>query len=154
MRYILLDRISELTPEKAVGVKCVSLSDDLFVDHFPGHPIMPGAMILESMAQIGGVLVEAIMRDRGRTDVHALLVQADRLKFRKMVRPGDSIRVEAQNASVKDEGGRVTTTAKVDGKLVAEGELTFAFTEVKNPVVLARRREILNLWLHGSTEEA
>lgn len=153
MRYILLDRICELTPERAVGIKCVSLSDDIFVDHFPGHPIMPGAMILESMAQLGGVLVEATMRERGRTDVHALLVQADRLKFRKMVRPGDSIRVEAVAPSVKDEGGRVSTFARVDGKLVAEAELTFAFTEVKNPVVLARRREILNLWLTGSTEE-
>lgn len=153
MRYILLDRISELTPEKAVGIKCVSLSDDIFVDHFPGHPIMPGAMILEAMAQLGGVLVETIMRSRGRTDVHALLVQADRLKFRKMVRPGDSMVLEAFGASVKDEGGRVNTVARVDGKPVAEGELTFAFTEVKNPIVLTRRREVLNLWLTGSTEE-
>lgn len=154
MRYLLLDRITELAPpEKAVGIKCVSLSEDYFADHFPGHPIMPGALILESMAQISGVLVEAIMRERGRTDLHALLVQADRLKFRKMVRPGDAMIVEASAASVKDEGGRVRATASVNGVLVAEGELTFAFTQVKNPVVIARRREVLNLWLSGSAEQ-
>ena len=74
MRYVLLDRISELhPPEQAVGVKCVSLADDVFVDHFPGHPVMPGALILESLAQLGGVLLEATMRSRGRSDLHALL---------------------------------------------------------------------------------
>ncbi len=58
MRYILLDRITVLDPpEMASGIKCVSLADDMFVDHFPGHPIMPGALILESLAQLGGVLV-------------------------------------------------------------------------------------------------
>ena len=56
MRYILLDRITVLEPPRAQGVKCVSLADDLFVDHFPGHPVMPGALLIEAMAQLGGVL--------------------------------------------------------------------------------------------------
>ena len=68
MRYILLDRITTLQPpELARGVKCVSLSDDCMADHFPGHPIMPGALILESLAQLAGVLLEQTMRERKPT---------------------------------------------------------------------------------------
>ena len=83
MRYILLDRITQLSPpEVARGIKCVSLSDDIFTDHFPGFPVLPGALIVESMAQLAGVLLEATMRERGRHDLHALLTMADRAKFR------------------------------------------------------------------------
>ena len=79
MRYVLLDRITALEPpERARGVKCVSLSDDVFADHFPGHPVMPGALVIESLAQLGGVLCEATMRLRGRNDLHALLVGIER----------------------------------------------------------------------------
>ena len=75
MRYVLLDRITALEPpESARGIKCVTLADDIFADHFPGHPVMPGALTLESLAQLGGVLCEATMRLRGRNDLHALLV--------------------------------------------------------------------------------
>jgi 3-hydroxymyristoyl/3-hydroxydecanoyl-(acyl carrier protein) dehydratase len=154
MRYILLDRITSLKPpEKATGVKCVSLADDVFVDHFPGHPIMPGALILEALAQLGGVLVEAAMRERGRHDLHALLVTVERAKFRHAVRPGDRVELEANGISVHEDGGRVRGFARVEEKLVAEAELTFAFAKVTNPKLLARRREVLNVWLTGSAEE-
>ena len=86
MRYVLLDRITSLEPpEFAAGVKCVSLSDDIFADHFPGHPVMPGALILEALAQLGGVLLEATLRQRGRSDLHALLTMVDKAKFKKLV---------------------------------------------------------------------
>lgn len=154
VRYILLDRITELAPpEVARGVKCVSLSDDIFVDHFPGHPIMPGALILESMAQLAGVLLEATMRDRGRHDLHALLTMADRAKFRRVVRPGDKLELEARALSATEDGGQAQTFARVDGQLVAEAQLTFAFATVTNPKVLAKRREFLDIWLTGSAEE-
>jgi 3-hydroxymyristoyl/3-hydroxydecanoyl-(acyl carrier protein) dehydratase len=154
MRYILLDKITALMPpEMATGVKCVSLSDDIFADHFPGHPIMPGAMIIESMAQLGGVLVEASMRERGRHDLHALLVTVDRAKFRHQVRAGDKMELECRGIVVHEDGGQVRAMARVDGKLVAEAELSFAFAQVSNPKLLARRREVLNVWLTGSAEE-
>ena len=154
MRYILLDKITALKPpEMATGVKCVSLSDDIFADHFPGHPIMPGAMIIESMAQLGGVLVEASMRERGRHDLHALLVTVDRAKFRHQVRAGDKMELECQGIVVHEDGGQVRAMARVDGKLVAEAELAFAFAQVSNPKLLARRREVLNVWLTGSAED-
>jgi len=153
VRYILLDRITELQPpEVARGIKCVSLSDDVFADHFPGYPILPGAMMLEAMAQLAGVLLEATMRDRGRQDLHALLTMADRAKFRHPVRPGDRVELEARVERVTEDGGQAQAWARVDGKVTTEAMLSFAFAQVTNPVVLAKRREYLNIWLNGSAE--
>jgi 3-hydroxymyristoyl/3-hydroxydecanoyl-(acyl carrier protein) dehydratase len=154
VRYILLDRITQLSPpEFARGIKCVSLSDDIFTDHFPGFPVMPGALIVESMAQLAGVLLEATMRERGRHDLHALLTMADRAKFRHVVRPGDRLELEARVERVTEDGGQAQVWARSEGKVVAEAQLSFAFAQVTNPAVLAKRREYLNIWLTGSAEE-
>ena len=154
MRYVLLDRITALEPpDSARGIKCVTLADDIFADHFPGHPVMPGALTLESLAQLAGVLCEATMRLRGRNDLHALLVAVERAKFRRMVRPGDRLELATAALRVSEDGGQVTATAHVDGQLAAEAALTFAFAEVKHPKLIERRREVLNVWLHGSSEE-
>ncbi len=161
MRYLLLDRILELSPpERARGVKCVALSDDVFEHHFPGHPILPGALIVESLAQLGGVLLEAALKKRGHLNLHALLVAIDRAKFRQMVRPGDRLELVAESMQVSEDGGRVRAEARLTGgdrgephgQLCAEAELTFAFARVDNPTLLRRRREYLNLWLHGRAE--
>jgi 3-hydroxymyristoyl/3-hydroxydecanoyl-(acyl carrier protein) dehydratase len=153
VRYVLLDRITLLQPPGlARGVKCVSLSDDIFADHFPGYPVMPGALILEALAQLAGVLLEAAMRERGRHDLHALLTMVDRAKFRHVVRPGDRLELEARGLTVTEDGGQAQTAARVDGQLAAEAQLSYAFAEVTNPVVLARRREFLNIWLTGAAE--
>jgi 3-hydroxymyristoyl/3-hydroxydecanoyl-(acyl carrier protein) dehydratase len=153
VRYVLLDRITLLQPpELARGVKCISLSDDIFVDHFPGHPVMPGALILESLAQLAGVLLEATMRERGRHDLHALLTMADRVKFRHVVRPGDRLEIEARALAVSEDGGQAQVWARLDGTLAAEAQLTYAFAQVTNPAVLAKRREFLQIWLTGAVE--
>jgi 3-hydroxyacyl-[acyl-carrier-protein] dehydratase len=153
VRYILLDRVTTLEPpELARGVKCVSLSDDVFADHFPGYPVMPGAMILEGLAQLAGVLLEATMRQRGRHDLHAILTMADRAKFRRVVRPGDKLEYEAKMERATEDGGQAQTWARVDGQLVAEAQLSFAFTRITDPVALARRKEYLAIWVSGSTE--
>lgn len=153
MRYLLLDRITQLRPPHASAVKCVSLADDCFVDHFPGHPVMPGALLVESLAQLGGVLVEAVQRQQGRDDLHALLTMVDRARFRQMVRPGDKLELSAQALTTSEDGGQVRGEVRVDGKLAAEAELTFAFAEVKNPKLIARRREVLEVWLTGTVGE-
>ena len=151
MRYILLDRITGLhPPEVATGLKAVSLSDDIFNDHFPGHPVMPGALIIESLAQLGGVLLEASMRLRDRFDLHALLVGVERAKFRRMVRPGDQLQLEARVGRVNEDGGQIKAIARLEEKVAAEAELSFAFAHITNPDLLARRREVLNIWLHGA----
>jgi 3-hydroxymyristoyl/3-hydroxydecanoyl-(acyl carrier protein) dehydratase len=154
VRYVLLDRITELRPpELARGVKAVSLADDVFVDHLPGQPIMPGTLLLEAMAQLGGVLVEASMRERGRHDLHALLVTVDKASFPRLVRPGDVVELEAGGGPLSEDGGRVRAAARVDHEVAAEAELTFAFHKISNPIVLARRRAVLSVWLTGSAEE-
>lgn len=153
VRYVLLDRITLLQPpELARGIKCVSLSDDIFVDHFPGHPVMPGALILEALAQLAGVLLEATMRQRERHDLHALLTMVDRAKFRHVVRPGDRLELEARGLRVTEDGGQAHAEARCEGQLAAEAQLSYAFAVVTNPVVLAKRREFLNIWLTGSAE--
>jgi 3-hydroxymyristoyl/3-hydroxydecanoyl-(acyl carrier protein) dehydratase len=150
---LLLDRITALDPpSRAAAVKCVSLSDDCFADHFPGHPVMPGALLLEALAQLGGVLVEAAQRKLGRDDLHALLTMVDRAKFRQLVRPGDKLDLEVQGLALREEGGQVRGLARVEGKLAADAELTFALVEVKSAALIARRREVLNVWLHGTVD--
>jgi 3-hydroxyacyl-[acyl-carrier-protein] dehydratase len=175
MRYVLLDRITALEPpEVARGLKCVSLSDEIFVDHFPGHPVMPGALVLESLAQLAGVLLEATLRQRGRNDLHALLTMVDRAKFRHMVRPGDRLELEARVLTATADGGQVKAWARIgaasagyagwagsegsqlpsrDGQVATEAELSYAFARVTNPKLIAKRREFLNIWLTGSAEE-
>ena len=153
MRYVLLDRITSLDPpELARGIKCVSLSDDIFEHHFPGHPIMPGALVLEALAQLGGVLVEATMRAKGRHDLHALLTMVDKARFRKMVRPGDRLELEAHGMVCTEDGGRVRAVANLDGDIATEAQLTFAFATVTHPALIARRKEVLNVWLTGAAE--
>jgi 3-hydroxyacyl-[acyl-carrier-protein] dehydratase len=155
VRYVLLDRITALVPgERAQGVKCVTLADDVFVDHFPGHPLMPGALIVEALAQLGGVLLEQTVVARGLAERHALLTIIERAKFRRMVRPGDRMELEATVTAVREDGGQVRAAARVEGQLATEAELTFAFAPVTNPRVAAKRAEYLKIWLTGEAEPA
>ena len=153
MRYLLLDRITALGPERATAIKCVSLADDVFVDHFPGYPVMPGALFVEALAQLGGALAEAAMRERGRADLHALLTMIQRAKFRRLVRPGDKLELEATLVTASEDGAQVRASATCDGARIAEAELGFAFAQITDEKQLAKRREILDVWLRGSTAD-
>ena len=103
MRYVLLDRITSLDPPRSArGVKCVTLSDDVFEHHFPGHPIFPGVLLIEAIAQVAGVLLEMTQRARGQHNLHALLVRVAQAKFRHMVRPGDRLEMEVHVERVSD----------------------------------------------------
>jgi 3-hydroxymyristoyl/3-hydroxydecanoyl-(acyl carrier protein) dehydratase len=154
MRYVLLDRITALTPpDRATAVKCVSLSDDVFADHFPGLPIFPGALVLEALAELGGVLLEATMRERGREDLYAVLSIVERMKLRRRVSPGDRIELEARGLAAQEEGGRVRVSAHIDNQLVTETELTFTLVPITNPTVIAQRRQLLDVWLYGGVRD-
>ena len=150
VRYILLDRVTELRPpELARGVKCVSLSDDVFADHFPGAPVMPGALVIEAMAQLGGLLLEATLGARGHEDLYAVLVMVERAKLRRMVHPGDRLELEAQGVSASETDGRVRVLARVEAATVAEAELSFALAPLTDERVIAHRREVRRIWLRG-----
>lgn len=122
--FLLVDRILEVEPGKrGVGIKNVTIDEPFFRGHFPGQPIMPGVLIVEAMAQVAGI-VALLQRDfEGMTPYFTGI---DRARFRKPVVPGDQLRIEAEITRVRGYMGRAACSASVDGKLVADGEFTFA----------------------------
>jgi len=153
VRYLLLDRIVLLEPpERARGIKCVSLSDDVLADHFPGMPLMPGTLVTESMAQLGGTLIEATMRARGRDDLYAILVMIERAKFRHVVRPGDQLELEATTLAVSDAGAKLHVEARVGDRLVSDADLAFGLHTLSNRAVIEQRKALLDTWLRRDME--
>jgi beta-hydroxyacyl-ACP dehydratase FabZ len=118
---LLVDRILELEPERIVGIKNVTDSEAHFAGHFPDFPVMPGVLIVESMAQTAGVLVLGNIPDRANYIV--FLVSIDYAKFRKPVRPGDQMRIEMIVLKRKGTVAKMSGKATVDGVLVAEAEV-------------------------------
>lgn len=125
--FLFVDKILHLEPgKKAVGLKNVTLNDYFFEGHFPGKPIMPGVLIIEAMAQTGGVLMLSLKENKGKL---AFFMAADKVKFRKTVEPGDTIIMEVEAKKVKSRTGIVSARAFVDDKVVAEAELYFALSQ-------------------------
>lgn len=122
--FLLVDRITFLEQgKKAVGIKSVSMNEHFFQGHFPGRPIMPGVLIVEAMAQVGGVLMLACEEHRGKL---AYFMAAHNIKFRKTVVPGDQLVIEVETGKLRSRTGTVYAKASVDGKVAAEAELMFA----------------------------
>ena len=122
--FLLVDRLLELEPGKrAVGLKNVTVNEAFFNGHFPGNPIMPGVLIVEAMAQVGGILLLVTSGNEGKL---AFFAGIDKLRFRRPVVPGDQLITEVTLTKAKGDIGRVTVVGKVDGHVVAEGEYLFA----------------------------
>jgi len=150
VRFLLIDRITAWEPGvRGRAVKCVALSEDFFEDHFPSQPILPGALLLEGMAQLAGVLLEEGVKVRDGRVAKALLSIVEKAKFRRPVRPGDCIEFEARVISANDAGGKVEVTAAAAGTAVAEAALVFTFHEFSDEHLEARRTRTLSLWLEG-----
>ncbi len=131
--FLLIDRILELEQGKRiVGIKNVTVNEPFFQGHFPGNPIMPGVLILEAMAQAGGILaVKSTASLEGKEKI-ALFLGIEKAKFRKPVVPGDQIRFEIDVIHERVPIWKVSAKAFVDGKVVCEAELTAMVTEKKN----------------------
>jgi len=122
--FLLVDRILELEPgQRAVGIKNVSGNEPFFAGHFPGHPVMPGVLILEALAQVGACAMLSLEEYRNRM---AYFAGIDSVKFRRMVIPGDQLRLEVELVKLRGLFGKARGRATVDGILVAEGEFMFA----------------------------
>jgi 3-hydroxyacyl-[acyl-carrier-protein] dehydratase len=120
---LLIDRILALEPgERIVGLKNVSMGEPFFVGHFPGHPIMPAVLVVEAMAQVGAVLV-SFRPDAAGYITHLLSVE--RVRFRRLVRPGDQLIIQVVAVRGKGRFGKAQATAEVDGVVAAEGVLTY-----------------------------
>lgn len=124
---LLVDRIEELEPDRIVGIKNVTVNEPFFVGHFPDFPVMPGVMIIESMAQVAGVLVLSTIPDRHTKLV--LLASVDEAKFRKPVRPGDQLIIEMKLSKRKATIAKMFGTAKVNGEIVAEAVMLCKLTD-------------------------
>lgn len=127
--FCSLDTIEELEPGvRAVGKKCVSYNEPYFAGHFPKEPVMPGVLIIEAMAQAGAVAILSEPENKGKTAYFAGISQA---RFKQKVIPGDVLTLELEIIKQKGPVGVGRGTAKVDGKLAASAELTFAIGDGK-----------------------
>ncbi len=120
--FMLVDRILEVQgTEKIVGLKNVTYNEEFFQGHFPGHPVMPGVLIVEAMAQTGGMLLMEQIADREKKTVY--FMSLDNVKFRKPVVPGDQLRMEVTMLQFRGKIAKMKGIALVEGKVVAEAEM-------------------------------
>jgi 3-hydroxyacyl-[acyl-carrier-protein] dehydratase len=160
MRFYLVDRITELDPGVSIrGVKCWTLSDEIFADHFPGLPMVPGVLLIESCAQLLGVLIDESYgaRHPGGSGVYVVLSIVHKAKFRVPVHPGD--RCDLAGTLRTLDRNRATGSAQVlvDSELVAEVDLSFTMIEKErlpeNPYLQRRDAEYRDILL-GRRERA
>ena len=128
---LLVDRILEMEPGKrAVGVKNVTINEDFFNGHFPGQAIMPGVLIIEAMAQVGGVLM---LSAPGLRNMIPVIARIDNVRFRRPVVPGDTLKTEVNVIYFRNRVGKVTLRGEVEGEPVAEAEMHFMLIDPREP---------------------
>jgi UDP-3-O-[3-hydroxymyristoyl] N-acetylglucosamine deacetylase/3-hydroxyacyl-[acyl-carrier-protein] dehydratase len=120
--FLLVDRILEQDGKRAVGIKNVTINEPFFQGHFPGHPVMPGVLIIEAMAQVGGFVLLGHVEDREAKVVY--FTSLDNVKWRRPVRPGDQIRFEVELTQIRGVAARLKGVALVDGNIVAEANMS------------------------------
>ena len=127
--FLLVDRVLELEPKKRVkAVKNVTINEEFFMGHFPGHPIMPGVLITEALAQAGCIMMME-ETDGNMAGKIPLLMGLNNFKFRKPVFPGDQIIMDVEALKIRKNFGKIKCSAKVDNELVAEGEIVFGLAD-------------------------
>ena len=120
--FLLVDRILEIEPMKRiVGLKNVTINEPFFQGHFPGHPIMPGVLIIEAMAQVGGMLLMGAFDDPESKVVY--FMSLDNVKFRRPVKPGDQIRFELDVQQIRGRICKMRGVGYVEGEVVAEADM-------------------------------
>jgi UDP-3-O-[3-hydroxymyristoyl] N-acetylglucosamine deacetylase/3-hydroxyacyl-[acyl-carrier-protein] dehydratase len=121
--FLLVDRILEIEPQKrVVGIKNVTINEPFFQGHFPGHPVMPGVLIVEAMAQVGGMLLLGAIPDPASKVVY--FTSLNNVKWRRPVKPGDQLRFELDLLQVRGPMCKMQGVAKVDGQVVCEAEMS------------------------------
>lgn len=127
--FLLVDRIVELDEGKrCVGIKNVTMNEPFFQGHFPGHPVMPGVLIIEAMAQVAGIMAYLASDEETRKKVSYFL-SIDSARFRRPVVPGDQLRIEVETTFNRRGIWGVSAKAFVDGKLVTDAELKATFAD-------------------------
>jgi 3-hydroxyacyl-[acyl-carrier-protein] dehydratase len=121
--FLLVDKVLELSDERAVGIKNVTGNEPFFQGHFPEYAVMPGVLIVEAAAQVGAVAVLSKPEYQGRL---AFLAGLEDWRFRRQVVPGDTLTIEVTMAAIRRGIGRGHARVTVEGKVAAEGDLLFA----------------------------
>jgi 3-hydroxyacyl-[acyl-carrier-protein] dehydratase len=153
MRFFMIDRITRWDVGSAAeAMKNVALSEDFFDDHFPRRPVMPGVLIIEGMAQLAGLMLEAALQAKHGRQAKAILTVLERTKFRDMVRPGDTLLYRAEVVSVNELGGKARASATREGRSVTETEMVFAFKYVDDPKLDEKRRALMAVWMPAASE--
>ncbi len=126
--FLLVDRIIEYVPgERAVGLKNVTMNEPFFQGHFPGRPIMPGVLIVEALAQVGGTILMQMGDLKGKLSMFAGI---DKVRFRRPVTPGDQLILTAELICIKQQRfGKMQGKAEVNGQLACEGEMMFSLVD-------------------------
>ncbi len=125
--FLLVDRILEIEEgKKIVGIKNVTVNEPFFQGHFPSNPIMPGVLIVESLAQVGAVLLLSTPENKGKLGVFTGI---SNMKFRRQVVPGDTLLLEAELITYRHGMGKANVKATVDGAVAAAGEISFAIID-------------------------
>lgn len=146
MRFHLVDRIDEICYGKyIIGVKCVTLADDVFNEHFPGYPIFPGSLILEGLAQLAGSFFEIMMKENKLPPKRSVMSIINKIKFRKPVIPGDKLLYRVEIIMMRDDYGVVKAEAKLNDEVCAEGKLTFSFVNVSDKKLQESREEMYKI---------
>ena len=136
MRFVLIDRIVMLEPGKqARGFRIIPADDDYFRDHFPGYPVVPGVLLLESMAQLGGRLIQVSVREASQREVLPMLTMVERAQFRRPVRPGDRLDVTAEITTLGAARARVDASASVGGQAAASAVITYVLVGIDTGAV-------------------
>ena len=125
--FLLVDRVLKIEGQKIVGVKNVTMNEAYFQGHFPGHPIMPGVLQLEAIAQVAGILLLRQVEARGQV---AYFMSAEDVKWRKPVVPGDTLIIEVEMTKVRGKIGKAKGVCKVGGDVVSEAGVTFMLLAV------------------------
>jgi len=125
--FLLVDKIIELQEgTRAVGIKNVTINEPFFQGHFPGNPLMPGVLIVEAMAQVGAVAVMTLEENKGKLAVFAGI---DKIRFKKQVRPGDTLRMEVEILDMRRGIGKGEAVAYVGDEVACKGTIMFALVD-------------------------
>lgn len=136
----------------AKAVKNISLSEDFFDDHFPRMPIMPGVLILEGMAQLGGIFLEETVKKEMGIEKKAIMTIVDKTKFRDISKPGDTLIYTAVVMSFNDTAGKIQLDAHRDNRLIASTKITYVLDAYNDPILKRDRQRLIDLWKEGLDE--
>jgi 3-hydroxyacyl-[acyl-carrier-protein] dehydratase len=129
--FLLVDRILELEPgRRAVGLKNVTINEEFFQGHFPGHAVMPGVLLVEAMAQVGGVILLSIAGNDGKL---AYFAGMDKVRFHRPVFPGDQLISEVEVTKTRGSYGWVKGVARVDGEVAVKAEFFYSLVPSEAP---------------------